>query len=93
VNAHALEGPAIVVNRIVGSVGSGELRAGLIEAGRQFVGENHVNVILPTKSAEISCEKLLTLLSGPQIAEQIRILTGNTQVSATELAYMVRVAP
>ena len=93
VNVAPLTGPAIVVNRIVGSVGSGELRVGYIEEGRQFVGENHVNVILPTNGAQIPCERLLSLLSSPEIGDQIRLITGNTQVSATELNYMVRVSP
>ena len=46
-----LTGPAIVVNRVVGAVGRGELRAALIPAGEQFLAENHVNVIRP-RSAE-----------------------------------------
>lgn len=92
VNTEPLTGPAVVVNRIVGSVGSGELRAGLIESGRKFVGENHVNVILPTERAEISCEHLLSLISHPQVIQQVRKITGNTQISATELKYLVRLA-
>jgi hypothetical protein len=92
VNTEPLTGPAVVVNRIVGSVGSGELRAGLIESGRKFVGENHVNVILPTERAEISCEHLLSLISQPQVIQQLRKITGNTQISATELKYLVRLA-
>jgi len=90
VNTEPLTGPAIVVNRIVGSVGSGELRAGIIESGRKFVGENHVNVILPAPSAEISCEQLLSLISKPEVIQQVRKITGNTQISATELKYLVR---
>lgn len=86
-----LVGPAVVVNRIVGSVGSGNLRVGLIEAGQKFVGENHVNVILPTDRARVSCAELARLLSEPSVGEQIRRVTGNTQISATELRYLVRV--
>jgi adenine-specific DNA-methyltransferase len=40
-----LTGPAIVVNRVVGAVGRGELRAALVPAGTAFLAENHVNVI------------------------------------------------
>lgn len=40
-----LTGPAVVVNRVVGAVGRGELRAALVPAGRNFLAENHVNVI------------------------------------------------
>jgi len=92
VNSEPLVGPAVVVNRIVGSVGSGQLRAGFVESGRSFVGENHVNVILPTERAEISCEHLLFLISQPQVSEQVWKITGNTQISATELKYLVRLS-
>jgi len=91
INTAPLIGPAVVVNRIVGSVGSGELRVGLIEAGRKFVGENHVNVILPTQDAKVSCEELVALLRNPSVSEHVRRVTGNTQISATELRYLVRV--
>jgi len=91
VNSTPLIGPAVVVNRIVGSVGSGQLRVGLVEEGRRFVGENHVNVILPTEKAIISCAELARILSEPTVGEQIRKITGNTQISATELRYLVRV--
>lgn len=92
VNTEPLTGPAVVVNRIVGSVGSGQLRAGIIESGRKFVGENHVNVILPTPNAEMSCEQLLSLIAKPEVIQQVRKITGNTQISATELKYLVRLA-
>jgi adenine-specific DNA-methyltransferase len=48
----ALTGPAIVVNRVVGAVGRGELRAALIPAGAAFIAENHVNVIRARRSSD-----------------------------------------
>lgn len=42
-----LRGPAVTVNRVVGAVGRGELRAALIPAGVEFLAENHVNVVRP----------------------------------------------
>jgi adenine-specific DNA-methyltransferase len=86
-----VEGPAIVVNRIVGSVGSAELRCGLVADGVRFVGENHVNVVrrLRDREASVSWDDLLRLLQAPEVARRIKLLTGNTQVSATELTYLV----
>jgi len=85
-----LAGPAIIVNRIVGGVGSGELRVGLIEPNMKFVGENHVNVIRAhTKNPLICFESLLKKLRAPEISERIRLITGNTQISATELNHLI----
>jgi len=83
----SLRGPAIVVNRITGSVGSGNIRCALVPDGMSFVGENHVNVIVPQKNSTplISWDQLLDALRAPGVNERVRFLTGNTQVSATEL--------
>lgn len=87
----ALEGPAIVVNRITGSVGAGSLRCALVPEGMRFVAENHVNVVIPQPDSEqrVSWDGLLSALRSPEINERIRTLTGNTQVSATELTNWV----
>jgi adenine-specific DNA-methyltransferase len=85
----ALVGPAIVVNRIVGSVGSGSLRAGLVNKGVRFVGENHVNVIRKRiDDPKVTYPELLQLLLSPETAHRIKLVTGNTQVSATELNHL-----
>ena len=59
-----LVGPAIVVNRITGSVGQGSLRCALIPDGYKFIGENHVNVITKRKDITplITLEEVLKLL-------------------------------
>lgn len=82
-----LVGPAIVVNRITGSVGSGSLRCALVPPGAQFVGENHVNVIVKRDDADqqVGWHELLAALRSPGINGRVRQLTGNTQISATEL--------
>lgn len=84
-------GPAIVVNRITGVVGSGRLRAALIPEGIRFAGENHVNVIVakPGASPAIEYPELLTLLRAPEVRDRMRRITGNTQLSATELTHML----
>ena len=87
----ALCGPAVVVNRIVGSVGSADLRCAPVAPGDQFVGENHVNVIAarPEVEQRTSWAQLLEMLQSPQIVERVRLLTGNTQVSASELNHLI----
>lgn len=88
-----LTGPAIVVNRITGSVGSGELRCALIPEGYKFVGENHVNVIRRHAQFEASVgwNCLLEALRAPSVLARARMLTGNTQISATELTHLLPV--
>jgi adenine-specific DNA-methyltransferase len=87
----ALEGPALLVNRVVGSVGRGSLRTGLVTADTAFVAENHVNVIrrrsgfLPL----VEWGPLQAKLEDPGTIERLRRLTGNTQVSATELTHLL----
>ena len=82
-----LTGPAIIVNRITGSVGSGNLRCALVPKGYKFVGENHVNIIRARKNIEqkVSWDELLDLLRLPGVNSRIQKLTGNTQISCVEL--------
>lgn len=84
-------GPAIVVNRITGAVGRGSLRAALVQDGMEFVGENHVNVITQggPEPPAISYEELLDRLLEPGVQSRVQLLTGNTQVSATELNHLI----
>jgi len=85
-----LTGPAIVVNRVVGAVGRGEMRAALVPEGRDFLAENHVNVIRPRGPGEpIDWERVLDSLRKPGVAGRIRLLTGNTQISARELTHLL----
>ncbi len=88
-----LTGEAIVVNRITGSVGSGELRCALIPRGTRFLGENHVNVIQQHDRFEprVGWADLLDRLRGENVPRRVRRLTGNTQISATELTHLLPV--
>ncbi len=87
----ALEGPAIIVNRIVGAVGAGLLRCALVPPHMRFVGENHVNVVRSRRGVmpSVPWTDLLALLSHPNIAARAVSLTGNTQISATELTHLL----
>jgi len=83
-----LLGPAIVVNRVVGAVGRGELRAALVPEGMEFLAENHVNVIR-SRGPAVDWEGVLAALRMPGVVERVRLLTGNTQISARELTHLL----
>ncbi len=91
-------GPAIVVNRIVGSVGNSQLKAAMISEGVRFIAENHVNVIYPPdkneqlnfvlingKNNNISLEEITSQLNSKEKIDLLQYLTGNTQISKNEL--------
>jgi len=91
-------GPAIVVNRIVGSVGNSQLKANIIPKGTKFIAENHVNVIYPPnengqlnlvlsnkENNDISIEKITRQLNSKEKIELLQYITGNTQISKNEL--------
>lgn len=85
-----LNGKAIIVNRIVGGVGSGSIRAALVEG--EYFAENHVNVIAPRSNAKqtITLKALhRALTQDPSISDYLKIFTGNTQLSASELKYFI----
>jgi len=86
-----LRGPAIIANRVTGGVKEGAIRPGLVEKDFIFAAENHVNVIRPRGGAiqKIPFEELLHRLSAPELQQRVRALTGNTQISAKELTYLV----
>ena len=83
-------GPVVVVNRVTGAAKKVQLKAALIEPGFEFIGENHVNVIYPPSN--LSAGKKLSLLrsvcdqiNAPTTAATMKLVTGNTQISRTEL--------
>ena len=100
-------GPAIVVNRIAGSVKSSKLKTAIIPAGMKFIAENHVNVIFPPikqRQIKLNLENQLskTKLTIQNIAQQIssdkklnvlKNITGNTQLSKTELQKLFPIDP
>lgn len=86
-------GPAIVVNRIVGSVKSAKIKSALIPYGMKFLSENHTNVIylpkqknlLERKKANISIEEINKQINSTKNLEILKNITGNTQISKNEL--------
>lgn len=86
----ALVGPAIVVNRVTGLGHKARLRAAAIPAGMEFLGENHVNVVLPppgTRPDEV--DQVARELCGERAGAAVRRITGNTQISSVELLHLV----
>ena len=84
-------GPAIVVNRITGSTQHLNLRAAVVKKGVKFAAENHVNVIYPPTRidgkpvTESLLKSIASQISSQKSAQFVRLITGNTQLSKTEL--------
>lgn len=88
-------GPAVVVNRITGASRSAKIRAAMIPSGMRFVAENHCNVIFPPKKGDmlrfegsnktVSLEDVYRQLLLPEKLKVMQSITGNTQISKTEL--------
>ncbi len=94
VSRRSLVGPALLVNRVVGSVGRGELRTAMVPAGMEFLAENHVNVIRrrpDRRAAPLDWSGLQTAIEAPDAGDRARLLTGNTQISASELTHLLPV--
>lgn len=87
----AFTGPAILVNRIIGGVGKGIINAALIPEGEVFCAENHLNVIKLRKDAtpKVSFTELMKLISNEKTLTIARLVTGNTQLSATEWNFLL----
>lgn len=87
-------GPAIIINRVVGSLSSPMLRAAFIEKNIRFYGENHLNIVtlddlsLSKEEQESELLKLFysfTHLDPHELGRYLQALTGNTQISQREL--------
>lgn len=92
-------GPAIVTNRITGTVKSAKLKSAIIPIGMKFIAENHVNVIFPPNKKnqmkmDFTNNPLRNNLTIWDVAKQLSSkgkldfvsnITGNTQISKTEL--------
>ncbi|MEW6411861.1 MAG: N-6 DNA methylase [Candidatus Zixiibacteriota bacterium] len=87
-------GPAIVVNRVTGAATRVRLKAAVVEPGFQFVAENHVNVIYPPAgknpySSVGTLKRICEQIMSASTIEVMKLITGNTQVSRTELAHLL----
>ncbi len=78
---------AIVVNRITGSGKNAAIRAAIVNK-KKWLAENHVNVIEKCNSI-VSLESICEQIVSRDTLSAIRIITGNTQISKTELLNLV----
>ena len=76
----------VVVNRITGSSKDINIKAAIVNE-KEFVCENHVNVIYMFKNANqnYSLEDILKALQDKTNIKVMRLISGNTQISKTEL--------
>ncbi|TKZ32046.1 HsdM family class I SAM-dependent methyltransferase [Brachyspira catarrhinii] len=76
----------VVVNRITGSSKYINIKSAIVNE-KEFVCENHVNVIYPLKNANCnySLEDILNALQDETNMKVMRLISGNTQVSKIEL--------
>lgn len=79
----------VVVNRITGSSKDINIKSAIVDE-KEFVCENHVNVIYPLKNSNLnysnySLEDILNALQDEVNIKVMRLISGNTQVSKTEL--------
>jgi adenine-specific DNA-methyltransferase len=87
-DARPLTGPALLVNRVTGTVGRGAIRTTFVPPGTPFLAENHVNVIR-ARSGSPDWSSIQSWLEHPATGRRARLLTGNTQLSATELTHLL----
>lgn len=76
----------VVVNRITGSSKYINIKAAIVNE-KEFVCENHVNVIYMSKNANqnYSLEDIFKALQDKTNIKVMRLISGNTQISKTEL--------
>ena len=76
----------VVVNRITGSSKDINIKAAIVNE-KKFVCENHVNVIYMSKNANCnySLEDIFKALQDKTNIKVMRLISGNTQISKTEL--------
>ncbi len=76
----------VAVNRITGSSKDINIKSAIVDK-KEFVCENHVNMIYPLKNANqnYSLEDILNSLRYEANIKVMRLISGNTQVSKTEL--------
>lgn len=82
----------VVVNRITGSSKDINIKAAIVNE-KEFVCENHVNVIYMSKNANCnySLEDIFKALQDKTNIKVMRLISGNTQISKTELERLLPV--
>lgn len=84
--------PAIVVNRIVGSVNNASIRYAIVSSDIDYVGENHINIIYLKDNKKNNHYTLEYIKKNMDNKNNIKIMlsiTGNTQISRKELLLLL----
>ena len=87
----AINGSAILINRIVGSLDAPRLKIAKV-IDNNYYAENHINVIRPiaSKTQLISLDEIYNrLINYKDLSSYLQAITGNTQLSAKELTYLL----
>ena len=81
-----IKNKVIAVNRITGSHKNINIKSAIVSE-KEFVCENHVNVIYPLKgyNKNYTLEYIYNTLNDENNVKVLSLITGNTQVSKTEL--------
>ena len=93
-------GPSIIVNRITGASSKATLKAAIVPEGMKYLGENHLNIVykdsdrnsnllLPNEYSKLSLEDIHKVIISKETIEVMRNITGNTQISKTELELLL----
>lgn len=88
-NIQPITEKSIVLNRVTGAGSNAKIRAAIVDFPDGYYTENHVNYIVREKDCEYTLEQLLEGLRSDETIEFIRMLTGNTQISKTELQKII----
>lgn len=85
-------GPAILANRIVGSVGNPCVKFAYVGGGEKFLAENHVNVVSADNNRKQSFppKTVYEKLCQTDFSDVLKSVTGSTQLSSKELNYLLR---
>jgi adenine-specific DNA-methyltransferase len=98
-------GPAVVVNRVTGTVSKTRLKSAIVPVGMKYLGENHINIIYKDSSSsdgnlfkvndmpKMSIEQIHKALSSEESIQTIMKISGNTQLSKTELEMLFPIKP
>ena len=79
-----IQGPCILMNRIVGTKKSINIKPVYIKNKMKFLAENHVNVITGP-----NLDIIYKSLTDKELNNTIKLLIGNTQLSKNELLHLI----
>jgi adenine-specific DNA-methyltransferase len=85
---NAEHGQAIVVNRITGAGKNAKMNVAIVNKD-EWYAENHVNVVYKDNATIEELKTIKKQIESKETIELIKMITGNTQVSKTELENLI----